>query len=229
MVLDYVLSRPDVDWLATETDKLDLFADRVGVPRADLPQRTFPASSPDAPPTTRFLPHKLPVAVAGDPPVVYLASLVTDTTGRGLQQFLEDHAGLLSHLPAWTVIAVGPDASLRLADCGQVFGRFLASPSAARRAHLDDLRWYFARRRAVDDDDVSGLSVRDLDRYRRLRDRFSAKVFGRLYQRWLTGGDSVLLGAEAGGSGASVPSVGRLVIEPLPFDYSQFGSLPGVA
>jgi hypothetical protein len=115
MLLDYVLSRPEVEWAATEEDKLDLFAERFGVLRDDLPRREFAASDPGGEPTTRYFPHKLPVALAGDPPVVHFVSLVTDTTGRALEQFLQDHAGLLRHLPAWCVIAVGPESSLRLA------------------------------------------------------------------------------------------------------------------
>jgi hypothetical protein len=49
-----------------------------------------------------------------------------------------------------------------------------------------------------------------------------------LYDRWTASGDDVLtqLGRPSP-SGSS--STGRLVTEALPFDYSQFGSLPGVA
>jgi hypothetical protein len=229
MLLDYVLSRSEVAWAATEEDKLDLFAERFGIPLADLPQRAFAASAPEVEPTTRYFPHKLPVALAGDPPVVHFVSLVTDTTGRGLEQFIQDHASLLRHLPAWCVIAVGPAASLRLAGCDAVFERFLPSPLATLTAHLDDLRWYFATRQSVEAGDVARLSVSDIERFRRLRERFNAPAFGSLYDRWTAGGDDALVSHVRGASRASVPNVGRLVTEALPFDYSQFGSLPGVA
>jgi hypothetical protein len=228
MILDYVLSRPEVEWAATEEDKLDLFAERLGIPRDDLPQRVFAGSEPDAGQTTRYFPHKLPVAVVGDPPVVHLVSLVADTTGRGLEQFLQDHAGLLRHLPAWCVIAVGPEVSLRLAGCDAVFERFLASPLATLSAHLDDLRWYFGTRRAVDAGDVARLSLPDIERFRRLRERFGAPAFTQLYDRWVSAGDSALMALTGAARGAA-PSGSRLITEALPFDYSQFGSLPGVA
>lgn len=99
MVLDYVLGHPELDWLATEADKVDLFADRCAVPRFDLPQQVFTASSTAGPRTTRYFTHKLPVAMAGDPPVAYFVYLVTDATGRGLEQFLADHARLLRGSP----------------------------------------------------------------------------------------------------------------------------------
>ena len=129
MVLDYVLSHGDVEWVATEQDKVELFAERIGVPTGDLPQRVFAAADAGGLPTTRYFPHKLPLAMVGDPPVVHFVSLVTDTTGRGLEQFLQDHAALLRRLPAWSVIAVGPDAALRLANCEGAFARFLGRPS----------------------------------------------------------------------------------------------------
>ena len=43
MLLDFVLGHPEVEWMATERDKVEMFAERCGVPLADLPQRAFPA------------------------------------------------------------------------------------------------------------------------------------------------------------------------------------------
>jgi hypothetical protein len=228
MLLDYVLSHSDIEWLATEDDKFDLFAERFGVPRDCLPQRAFAAAEPDDEPTTRYFPHKLPVAVTGDPPIVHFVSLVTDTTGRALEQFLQDHAGLLRRLPRWCVAAVGPATSLRLADCDAVFERFLGSPLNGLSAQLDDLRWFFHTRQLADRGDVAGLSLPEIERFRRLRARFTAPAFNALYERWQSGGDAVLA-AMAEPSGVAAPAVGQLVTEALPFDYSQFGSLPGVA
>jgi hypothetical protein len=223
MVLDYVLGRSDVDWLATEDEKCDRF-DRLGVPRTALPQYAGAAAERDHASTARLFPHKLPIAVVGEPPLVQFVALVTDTTGRGLAHFLDDHAALLRHLPAWAVIAVGPAASLRLAGCEAVFERFLASPVATLHTHLDDVRWYFRARQTVEANDVARLSLPDIDRFRRLRDRFAAPALDALYRRWRTSGDAVLMADPRPG-----PRGGRLVMAPLSFEYRQFGSLPGVA
>jgi hypothetical protein len=228
MLLDYVLAHADVEWVATEDDKVDLFAERFGLPRECLPQRTFTASEPDEEVTTRYFPHKLPVAVTGDPPTVHFVSLVTDTTGRGLEQFLQDHAGLLRCLPHWCVTAVGPDAALRLAGADAVFARFLGSALVGLGAQLDDLRWYFKTRQLADCGDVARLSLPEIERFRRLRERFSGPAFSAMYDRWIVGGERVLA-AHAGLPTADASAVGSLVVEPLSFDYSQFGSLPGVA
>jgi hypothetical protein len=221
MVLDYVLGHPELDWLATEADKVDLFADRCGVPRADLPQQTFVASRPDGPSTTRYFTHKLPIAMAGDPPVAYFVYLVTDATGRGLEQFLADHAPLFAWLPTWTVVAIGPSAQA-LTTCEAVFGR--VRPQVATSA-ADDLRTFYRTRDLVDRGELATLSVSAIDRFRTLREQFNTPLFEALYADWRQRGEAAL----ASFRGPTVRSVGQLVTDVLPFDYSQFGSLPGVA
>jgi hypothetical protein len=221
MVLDYVLGHSELDWLATEADKVDLFADRCGVPQADLPQQTFVASRPDGPSTTRYFTHKLPIAMAGDPPVAYFVYLATDATGRGLEQFLADHARLFAWLPAWTVVAIGPSAQA-LTTCEAVFGR-MRPPVATSAA--DDLRTFLRTRALVDRGELATLSVAAIDRFRTLREQFNTPAFEALYADWRQRGDAAL----ASFRGPVVRSVGQLVTDGLPFDYSQFGSLPGVA
>lgn len=221
MVLDYVLGHPELDWLATEADKVDLFADRCGVPRVDLPQQTFVASRPGGPSTTRYFTHKLPIAMAGDPPVACFVYLVTDATGRGLEQFLADHARLFASLPAWTVVAIGSSAQT-LATCEAVFGR--VRPQTATSA-ADDLRTFFRTRDLVDRAELATLSVAAIDRFRTLREQFNTPTFDALYMDWRQRGEAALASCR----GPAVRSVGQLVTDMLPFDYSQFGSLPGVA
>jgi hypothetical protein len=228
MMLDFVLSQSEVEWIAAEEDKVQLFAERLNVSRADMPQRVFAPAEVGGLPTTRYFPHKLPVAIAGDPPVVRFMSLVTDTTGSGLEQFLQNHAALFRCLSAWSVVAVGPSASLRLADPEGAFAHFLRSPVMSPSGHTDDLRWYFTSRRSVDAGDLSRMSMEDIDRFRQLRALFTGAANEALYRAWTARGDEVLASTTAGRKGAN-SVVGRLIVEPLPFDYSQFGSLPGVA
>jgi hypothetical protein len=229
MLLDFVLSHAEVEWLATDDDKVDLFTARVGVPRECLPQRTSAAADADHASTTRYFPHRLPIAVADDPPVVHLTWLVTDPTGGGLAAFLQDHASLLRRVPRWCVTAVGTAAALRVADCEAVFARVVASAGVGLSAQLDDLRWYFRTRQWADRGDVARLSLAEIERFRHLRARFSAPAFRVLYDHWVQGGDEALRRQVGHEPGDPFANAGRLVIEPLRFDYTQFGSLPGVA
>jgi hypothetical protein len=229
MLLDYVLEHNEVYWIATEPDKVDIFVERFGVPKIDLPQRTYASSRPGSAATTRYFPDTLPIAVVGDPPGVYFLYLVTDQSGRDFEQFLLRHSRLFGALPAWTVIVLGPAGSPGLTACDVAFARhaqgaLFAEPSPL----LADLRQYFMMRRVVDQGDLSRLSVADIDRYRHLRGRFATPAIDTRYADWLTHGDRVL-DQIADAVPPKPRCAGRLMREVLTFDYSQFGSLPGVA
>jgi hypothetical protein len=228
MVLDYVLSHADIHWLSTEDEKVDLFATRYGVPPSDLPQRVFAASDTGTSSTTRYFLHKWPIAVTGDPPVACFVCLVTDTAGRGLAQFLKEHSRLFVWLPAWTVLAIGASPT-GLRACDAAFQRHQQQPKATVMASPEDLTWFFRTRHAVDQGDVSGLSVAAIDRFRTLRELLRGPVFDEVYLEWCRHGDWALRNHVEVAPGPALRSVGTLVTELLPFDYSQFGSLPGVA
>lgn len=227
MALDYLLAHPDRDWLATERDKVERFVTRYDVPHADLPQRVFQAAKAGVPSTTRYFIHKLPIAVDGDPPVASFVYLATEGTRQEFDAFLTDHARLLAWLPAWTVILVGPSPVV-LARCEAVFARARRRPVPPAPASLEELRELFAMRQRVDRGDLAGLSVAALHRYPALAVQFTSARIDALYTEWYRRGDAVLSASPL------VPrrpaeSRGELMIEPLPFDYGQFGSLPGVA
>ena len=229
MVLDYVLASPGIEWLATDDDKVALFADQFGVASSVLPQQTSPAARRGGAPTRRYFPHRWPVALAGDPPAVQFVALVTDALGRTFEGFLADHAALLRSLTAWTVVAVAPKTATGLATCQDTFRRFLVRPSSTVGVRIDDLRWYLATRRAVEQGEWARLSVSDIDRFRGERVRFDLPAIDTLYREWLTRGDAALGARTDAPSAAVALSGGRLITAILPFDYSQFGSLPGVA
>ena len=75
------------------------------------------------------------------------------------------------------------------------------------------------------------LSVATIDRFRTLARRSSRGAAFERAVRGLADARRAALAAVGDPQRAGDPSrsVGRLVTETLPFDYSQFGSLPGVA
>jgi len=229
MVLDHVLAHPAVQWLATEDDKVRLFADHLGVRRSDLPQRAFRSAEPGGDTTTRFFPHKMPIALAGTPPVPRFVVLVTEPSGWSFGQFLSEHARLFQHLPEWSVSAVGPRLTVASRAIRRTFDTFLDRPSAIFSVRPEEVRWYFAKRRFVDAGELGRLSVADIDRFRRLRERLTVPAVESLYRAWLKDGDLALSARQVGSPQSTAVSLGCLQIEGLSFDYSQFGSLPGVA
>ena len=227
MLLDHVLSAPAAAWFATEAEKVALFTERFGVPRADLPQRTYgPLSGSTR--TTRYFVHKLPIALAGDPPTVHLVFLATEPGGQACATFLRDHGRLLQHLPTWRLVAVAPRHGPGLAACQAVFEAYArAGRLLVPRLDPADLRWYFLTRQAVERDQIAHLSVAELDRFRQARRRFSPPVFESLYANWCLRGDAVFLERVSLG-GDQAPTPGRLILHALPHAYGQFGSLVGV-
>jgi hypothetical protein len=206
---------------------VDLFA-RFGVSPRDLPQRASAAMRTEASSATRYFRHEAPIAVLGDPPVATFVCLVTDTTGRMLEQFLRDHGPLFAWLPAWTVVAIGPSPT-GLRACEAAFERYRRRPIETVLPSTEDLVWFFRTRYAVDQGDLTGLSVTAIDRFRTLREAFRRPVFDELYLTWQRDGEAALATAAASTAQHGMRSVGTLVTELLPFDYSQFGSLPGIA
>ncbi len=226
MLLDYVIAEPSAEWYATEADKVNLFTTRFGVPVADLPQRSYAAYDERSASSTRYFMHKLPVGVVGEPPTVRLVALALDPTGQSFEQFLRDHARLLSHLSAWTIVLIGPRGQVSVAPCRQLFERYVGRLSAST-PDQQDVRQYFTLRRSVERSEWAQLSAADLQQLRESRGRFSDPTFDSLYARWLATGDRAFTeGGLALGIGGSAR--GQLIEHTLPFRYDQFGDLPGV-
>jgi hypothetical protein len=229
MVLDYVLSQPDVRWLATEGQKVEFFTQTYGVLPDDLPQRCYGVTDPSMGVSRRYFAHKLPIFLTGDPPTVHLVALVLDPTARSLELFLADHARLLSRVPIWVVVAIAPAPGSGLRVSPTVFARHVHAPVQQVAMTHPDLRWYFGARRRIDHGDLAQVSVADIDRFKMLRDTFATVAHETLYATWLRDGDEVFDHALNSARGSRVMTAGRLVTHALPFSYSQFGSLPGVA
>ena len=227
MLLDHVLSQPQVEWFAAEEDKVELFTRRFGVPLADLPQRTYDSFTPQT--TTRYFIHKLPIALAGDPPAVQLVFLATAPGGDALATFLRNHACLLRHLPSWTVVAVAPAHVTALPACQSVFERFMRSSEPLVQAgNVPDLRRAFDIRHAFERDDLAPLGADDLSFFGRFRPRLAMPPLESLYAHWLERGDAafsdpITMGCRGDGTGK------RLVLRSLPHTYGQFGTMAGVA
>ena len=228
MLLDFVLANTDLDWLATEEEKVQLCVDRLGLPLKDLPQHAYESARPGTPSTIRFFPHKLPIGVSAKEPDVRFVVPAHEHADGGLDAFLRDHATVLTHLTKWTVVVVGPPDPRAFERCTSAFERFQANPVSRLIPHAHDLRSYFRTREAIDRGQLAELPVAAINRFRRLRDRFCGAEVEARYQEWLHRREDALRVSD-------LPTrevrrrVGRLEIAALPFTYTQFGSLPGVA
>jgi hypothetical protein len=226
MVLDYVLTVPASEWLATEQDKVAWFTTRHGIELGDLPQRRYDARG-TAQSTIRYFIHKLPIRIDRDSGPVEFVHLVEDESGRHFEQFIDHHLRLLSRVPSWTIVLVCPPHLKSGAQaCQRVFGRTLgAAVTPTAEPARADLAWFFRARGAVDRGDLRDLSVADLDRYRALRRRLTTAPVERLYVEWQRVGDTALVDAQRATSDRRT----RLITHELAWRYHQFGKLPGAA
>lgn len=229
MLLDFVLAQTADEWLATEQDKVAFFRDRILVAPAHLPRRVYVSSDQRKEPPARYFIDKLPIFLAGEPSTVHFVFLATEAAGHAFARFLWDHSALVARLPHWAIVVVCPQYTVDLRAFQTAFDAFRQGSLKARTvASSDDLRWYFMTRRSVEHDDLPSVSVTLIDRFHVARRRFSGAVFESLYADWLAHGDAVL---DSGDHSRPAPlgANGTLLTHELPFSYSQFGKLPGVA
>lgn len=100
MLLDAVISHPDLDWLSTATDKVGYFSGEASFDMSRWPQQAVAG-------TRRYFPDHLPIGVSPKRSVVVLFLATTPITDD-LKAFVRRHAGLLETLPDWTVRLVMP-------------------------------------------------------------------------------------------------------------------------
>lgn len=187
MLLDAVLTTPDMDWRTTQSEKLALVKDSTRPESADRPEALTPASPPaQAASAVPFLPRRFPIGVdaAGQAVLLYLA---VQPWTDDFRVWLQGHAALLQRLPTWTLCLVFP----RPLD--RAYGEYQKTireefETPLQPATIRELRSYFERR-PKDDTSVHGCVGASLDGR---VDVFDSPRFTALYRRWRKHGDSVL-------------------------------------
>src|SRR6185295_6755624 len=144
MVLDAVLGQRDLQWLATEREKVAYFTTSRQIPLADLPSLTF---SSEAGQTVRRFADKLPIGIGDDGRTFVFLYLATRPLPADFRMFLERHAELLRALPAWCVRVLIPhhlsNATNRYREA---FREQVGTP--LRPTQLQELRSFFEARRS---------------------------------------------------------------------------------
>ncbi len=100
MLLDAVISHPELEWLATASDKIGFFTAAVSLDARRWPRHTVGG-------TPRYFPDHLPIGVSSTGQIVFVF-LATSSLTDDLKAFLQRHADLLRALPSWTVRLGGP-------------------------------------------------------------------------------------------------------------------------
>ncbi|GAC1456455.1 MAG: hypothetical protein PVSMB1_06150 [Gemmatimonadaceae bacterium] len=221
MVLDAIVTSPDLVWLGTAEEKAAHLTVLTGINPTHLPHVTIGEGDKR---TTRYFPDRLPIAIhpGGRGVLVYV---ITDPTLDEFRVFLERHALVLRALRAWTLRIVVPSDFPKIGQrAKQVVWNQLLTP--LRGEVIDELRWYFGQARTH-----ATSRCDDLDeRFYRARDAFAAPRFKALYRMWKQDGDVAL--AEAGSNSihdAVTAGSGQVETLDLGHRYGHLSPLVNVA
>ena len=183
MLIDAVISQPELIWLSTPSEKAIFFA----VAASSCPPERIPHKTIGTDEKRRVLPFPdaLPIGVERTGRPVFLF-VVNTWDADDLRAFVQRHAELLQRLPGWTVrLALPPHFAAVKERFERVVRDELASAMSPRT--FEELRWYFEERRRQ-----TAREKTEADRFRRAGRAFSGTRWQLLYRRWLTDGDSAL-------------------------------------
>jgi hypothetical protein len=186
MLLDAVLTTPDVEWLTTGSEKAAYLASLQASPPPDTP-RDAPAEHVSG--KVSELSGTLPIGVdaVGRTALIYLA---TEPWTERFRSFLQAHTMLLRAARTWTIRLVFPRPLDRFYDAYQTVIRDeLESP--LHPATVSELKWFFEHRPQAGREPVHPQTQGFLDVAAKA---FSTTRFSLLYRRWLQHGDVVLDG-----------------------------------
>jgi hypothetical protein len=221
MLLDAVLTTPDLEWLTTTSQKSDYLAKKTASAASAHALVEDAASSERESKATADLPGAFPIGVEPNGRTVLLY-VATEASTDAFRSFLQAHVALLRVAANWTLRIVCPRPLGLLYDAYQtVVHDELESP--LHSATIGELKWYFenldqATREPVHPQTQTFLNVGDRV--------FRARRFTEMYQRWLKYGDAVFEGpsspviAEALSTGA-----GRVESFVLPHSYRHLSPL----
>jgi hypothetical protein len=221
MLLDAVIARPDIVWLATEREKVTHFAGVTRLRPHELPHLRFGRGAQT---TVRYFPDKLPIGIVAERGPHHFLYLITRQLPIDFRAFLHRHAELLRALPAWTIRLLSPR---HLAGAIPRFQAALRDELATplQPATRDELSWYFERRKTGR---ASGTSMDT--RFEAAREAFRTPRFRVLYRTWLQYGDDALHATLSPAlADALTRRAGQVDCEVLPHEYQHLGPLVGTA
>jgi hypothetical protein len=185
MALDFVLSNPSFEYLVTESDKVDFFAERMHVQRSCLPSRTY-SSHASAKTTTRYFVDRFPLYIK-DPqsssPIVTFTYLDPGFAGlSGFGTHLRTYLPLFHALNEFHLVYVDVTGS-SFAPARAEFSRVVLHETA--RPSKDTVIRYFSLRKAWE----SGSRVKAVDVVflNTMTAEFENAMVDSLYRKWRDG------------------------------------------
>jgi len=184
LILDFVLSDPDRQYLETEADKVRYFNRELGIPLTLIPCRTY-KSLKSGSQTDRYFVDRFPIFLTSEPfPSPIFVYCDSDLPGLfGYLTHIRNYERLLRQLRGFNLIYASPD-STKFRRAQRFFSRTFDSGSGMDGTQLAR---YFDIRRLWESHNTESLTRADRDFLRDGDKRFQGQLFESLYQRWSTG------------------------------------------
>ena len=217
MVLDAVLSDPQLIWLATDDEKAVHLTTLTRIEPDRLPSAGIgkpPAGIGRAP----FEKFPIGLDLNGRAVLLYLA---TDSDVGRFRAFLQRHFEVLRSLPAWTLRIVAPPWPIGL---GELHAKTAQDDLTRtfRPELMSELRRYFSERRKVAE---GGYEPPDQEHFDVSEQAFKMPRYQLLYRRWLAEGDRVFDYISEGLTTALESGAGRIETVVLPHQYRHLSPL----
>jgi hypothetical protein len=184
MILDGVVTSPELMWLGDEAEKVAFFALMApSLPRERLPHVT---SGRGLSQRVRLFPAQLPIGVETTGRVVFLY-LVTTPFADQFRGFVRRHSDLLRTLSGWTLrLLFAPNAEGMITSFETVARDELTIRFAPQT--VAELKWYFEQCRDTADHRARSRSD---ERFWHAQKAFATSRWQEMYRLWLTDGDRV--------------------------------------
>ena len=219
MLLDAVLAKPDLIWLATDQEKAVHLTALTPIDEDRLALLGIGKSASRGRP---LLVGKFPIGIdlKGRALLIYLA---TDSEVGRFRAFVHRNFEVLRNLPAWTLRIVVPPWPEGLS------GRYVETAReeltrTVRPVVLSELRWYFEERRRLANE---GYETPNQERFDYAELGFQAPRFQALYRHWLTAGDAAFDIVSTSLNDALERGAGRIECVVLPHSYRHLAPLVG--
>ena len=185
--MDFLLDHPEQDFLETESDKINLFCDSLGVPKDVLPAKVYQGAAGDAP-TVRYFADKFPVFLAapcpGSAPVVTFAFIDSGTgSRRSFAAHLAAYQELFRRLPSFRLLYIAPQAT----EFRRAEERFRSSVKQLESEVSGEILRYFDIRRKWEKHEYVVPVTADFEFLKEARRRFDGQRFESLYHAWFAG------------------------------------------
>lgn len=185
VLLDFVLSNLNLQYLETEPEKVDFFTRKMRIPMEFLPCKVY-EGGPGSRPTIRYFVDKFPLSIAAplpDLPPVVTFSYVDSGIGTisGFLTHLSGYKALFRQLGSFRFLYISPRQS-ELPKASECFRSSVKTPLESDGA--DDLLRYFEVRKRFEERRYVVPVTEDFEFLSGAKQRFCGERFEALYESW---------------------------------------------